>query len=451
MGSIGSSSPPHVVIFPYMAQGHTIPLLDLSKALAQRSLKVTIITTPANAPFILSKTSIHPTISLSIIPFPKVQELPEDVLKEMCNSDRTNPICVISDMFLPWTLDSCRRFDIPRIVCSGMGVLPTVLVRTVSSHVPCMSSLSCSEPINFPSVPFPLYKLDFPELVWRGNEKDPMLPIIAELGQADYGSWGHIVNSFEELEGDHVAAFESLNQKESKAWLVGPLLLHDRKPDLMSSGSQNGQKQYIKWLDQQLGMGSGNVIYVAFGSQSHMTDIQVEEIALGLEKAGQLFIWVVRSRTWIPPVGWEERVKDRGLVIRDWVDQRGILAHPAIGGFLTHCGWNSVLEGLSMGVPLLCWPMRAEQGLNARYMAMGLKAGLMVPQQRDVKDDPMTVEHNVTCDVVKELMQGDQGRKARERAQEFGRKARQAVEKGGSSDKKLDELIESLTLKTKQF
>ncbi|CAK7323688.1 unnamed protein product [Dovyalis caffra] len=147
----------------------------------------------------------------------------------------------------------------------------------------------------------------------------------------------------------------------------------------------------------------------------------MEEIALGLENAGQPFIWVVRSRTWIPPVGWEERVKDRGL------DQQ---------------------LGLSMGVPLLGWPMGTEQGLNARYVAMGLKAGLMVLQEQDkfdAKDDPMAVQHNVICDVVKELMQGDQGRKARERAQEFGIKARQAVEKGGSSDKKLDELIESLT------
>jgi hypothetical protein len=80
---------------------------------------------------------------------------------------------------------------------------------------------------------------------------------------------------------------------------------------------------------------------------------------------------------------------------------------------------------------------------------MGLKAGLMVLQERDAKDDPMTVQHNVICDSVKELIRGDQGKKARERAQELGRKARQAVEKGGSSDKKLDELIECLTLKTR--
>ncbi|KAJ6775354.1 GLYCOSYLTRANSFERASE [Salix purpurea] len=255
MASISTSSPPHVLIFPFMAQGHTLPLLDLSRALASRSTRVTIITTPANAPFILSKSSTHTAISLSIIPFPKVEELPEgcenvnhlpspdlfvpfinaakqlkqpfeDVLKELCDSDSTTPICVISDMFLPWTVDSCCLFDIPRIVFSGMGVLPSVLERIVSLHVPCISSLLHSEPINLPSVPFPLNNTDFPDFVWRGDDKHPILPIVSEIGQAEHNSWGYVVNSFEELEGDHVATFE--NQKGTKAWLVGPLLLHDQ-------------------------------------------------------------------------------------------------------------------------------------------------------------------------------------------------------------------------------
>ncbi|KAJ6737552.1 GLYCOSYLTRANSFERASE [Salix viminalis] len=352
------------------------------------------------------KSSTHTAISLSIIPFPKVEELPEgcenvnhlpspdlfvpfinaakqlkqpfeDVLKELCDSDSTTPICVISDMFLPWTVDSCSLFDTPRIVFSGMGVLPSVLERIVSLHVPCISSLLHSEPINFPSVPFPLNKTDFPDFVWRGDDKHPILPIVSEIRQAEHNSWGYVVNSFEQLEGDHVAAFE--NQKGTKAWLVGPLLLHDQsEKDSMNPGSKNvDQKQfspYIKWLDQKMeGVGPGTVIYVAFGSQSYMTDSQMEEIALalGLEMAGQPFT------------------------------------------------------------------------------AMGLEAGLMMVQERDANDDPMTVHHDVICDSVRELMRGDRGKKARERAQELGRKAKKAMEKGGSSGKKLDELIECLTLRQK--
>ncbi|KAL3579567.1 hypothetical protein D5086_021071 [Populus alba] len=215
----------------------------------------------------------------------------EDVLKEMCNSDSSTPICVPSDMFLPWTLDPSRMFNIPRIVCGGMGVLPVVIARSVSLHVPCLPSLSNSVPLNLASVPFPLHKNDSPASVRPGDDSNPMRAILAEPFQANYSSWPH-----------------------------------------------NDQKQsspHIKWLDHDMEeVGPGNVIYVAFGSQSYTTDVQKEEIALGLEKAGQPLIWVELKR-----------------------------------------------------------------------------------------------------------------KKARERAQQFGRKARQAAAKGGSSDEKLDQLIQRLVLR----
>jgi len=103
----------------------------------------------------------------------------EDVLKEMCNSDSSTPICVTSDVFLPWTLDSCRMFNIPRIVCGGMGVLPVVIARSVSLHVPCLPSLSNSEPINLASVPFPIHKNDSPGSVRPGDDNNPMRAILA--------------------------------------------------------------------------------------------------------------------------------------------------------------------------------------------------------------------------------------------------------------------------------
>ena len=94
----------------------------------------------------------------------------EDVLKEMCNSDSSTPICVTSDMFLPWTLDSCSVFNVPRIVCGGMGVLPVVIARSVSLHVPCLPRLSNSVPMNLASVPFPLHKNDSPASVRPGDD-----------------------------------------------------------------------------------------------------------------------------------------------------------------------------------------------------------------------------------------------------------------------------------------
>ncbi|KAK9282353.1 hypothetical protein L1049_005270 [Liquidambar formosana] len=474
----------HVVIFPFMAQGHTFPLIDLSKALAFRGLKVTIITTPSNASSLFPKISTYPQISLSIIPFPRVAELPEGcentanlpsmdlwvsfakatenlqqpfeaVLKDMSKAGCL-PICVISDFFLGWTLDTCRSFGIPRIVFHGMGVLPMLLSKTSFSHIPCIMASSYSDPIPFPEVkiPFTLNRTDFPDLPRWIDPTDPFSRAVWEAGEGDVNSWGVIVNSFEELEGDYVAGLESFYiTKGAKAWCVGPVLLYDQiqQETLVSDRSHNGNQSdpYIKWLDE-IGESGRLVMYVSFGTQAHISDAQMDEIAHGLEMAGEPFIWVIKSITWVPPDRWEERVKERGLIVKDWVEQRCILAHPAIGGFLRHCGWNSVLESLSNGVPLLAWPIGNDQPLNAKFVVDGLGAGVWVPQTSVGREEIVTVGCGLICDGVKELMGGLQGKKARETAQILRTKSRRAVEKGGSSDKKLDELIECLTRRQKE-
>ncbi|XP_008229441.1 PREDICTED: UDP-glycosyltransferase 90A1-like [Prunus mume] len=434
--------PPHAVIFPFMAQGHTIPLLDISKALSSRGLKVTVVTTLQNAPFISSKVSDCSSISISVVPFPSVPDLPrgcentaslpsmellvpfiaatknmkqpfESLLKEMVGNG-SRPICVISDFFLSWTLDTCRSFDIPRVVSHGMGLLPMVVLKTVSSMDVQREPTSVSgSVVELPDLSLP-FTLDRSDLQPRSNdpEDDPFSRMIWEVEEADRNSWGVIVNSFQELECEYVAALEALHKQ-------------------------------AKWLDEQ--DGSSAVIYASFGTQARLSGDQMDEIAYGLEMAGCRFIWAIRSGTWASDEGWERRVEGMGLVVCDWVDQRSILAHPKVAGFLSHCGWNSVLESLSMGVPLLAWPMGAEQPLNAQYVAIGLKAGLMVSQGQTT-----ALDRYVICDGIEELMGGEKGRRARERAGLFGTMARHAVEKGGSSDKKLDELIKCLIANKKK-
>ncbi|KAF7134537.1 hypothetical protein RHSIM_Rhsim08G0248200 [Rhododendron simsii] len=477
-----SAQPHHVVIFPTMAHGHTLPLLDLSKALCRRGLRVIIITTPLNVPDITSKVSKHPQISLRVLPFPRVPDLPEGcentaqlpspdlifpffratkmlkqpfegVLREMLETGCL-PVCVISDFLLEWTLDSCRLFGIPRFASHGMGVLPMAVLKAMHMQGPSsMGAMSNSDQVKFPqlNLPFAFVKGDFPDTIPKGDDEDSWNRFITEVYKADDSSAGFIVNSFEELEGEYLATLESFLENKANAWLVGPLLLVNNLVETSGIDLKNQSCPYIDWLDKQPVRNA--VIYVSFGTQSHVSDVQMDEIAMGLEMAGQPFVWVVRSKKWSPPEEWEERVKERGLVARDWVDQRSILAHPSTGGFLSHCGWNSVLESLSGGVPLLAWPMGAEQGLNARYVAEGMGAGILVQQERGrvlgMEGIEEAVRRDVICDGVKELMGGGRGRRVRERAQELGVMARQAVEKGGSSDRKLDELIASLTIEKK--
>ncbi|KAM7253940.1 hypothetical protein ACFE04_031622 [Oxalis oulophora] len=129
-----------------------------------------------------------------------------------------------------------------------------------------------------------------------------------------------------------------------------------------------------------------------------------------MEMAGQPFIWVVKFESWILPEVWSERISKKGLVIRDWVDQRRILSQPAIGGFFTHIGWNSILEGLSTGVPLLSWPINADQKINGKYAANGLGMGVL---------SMGPINQAAISRGVKMLMVEDEGEKAREKAQEL--------------------------------
>ncbi|XP_058113885.1 scopoletin glucosyltransferase-like [Magnolia sinica] len=474
---------PHVVIFPFMAQGHTIPLLDLSKTLSCKGLKVTIITTPSNYPFILQSTSNHPKIRAVELEFPIVQGLPkgcentdqlpsmdfylsflratkqlrrpfERLLREMSNG-RDLPICVISDFFLGWTLAACRGFDVPRLVFHGMGAFAMSVCKSVLVHSPQKHVSRDDESFSVPSLPLTtrLTLVDLPYMFANFNPTtDPLTQFAMEIGDLDLDSWGVIVNSFVEMEGDYVPALESFYRNGAKAWCVGPVLLYDEVEDTKQTRYDDGPNKYptakcIEWLDKRR-TSPCSVIYVSFGTQTHISNAQLDEVALGLEMSGHPFIWVARSITWSPPDGMEERIKERGLIIREWAPQRCILTHPATGGFLSHCGWNSTLESISAGVPILAWPMIAEQRLNAKFVVDEVEAGVKIAGCTSVEEGTV-IGRAVICKGVKELMGTDTGSRFREKAKELSLAARRAVHEGGSSNKRLDEMINLLINRSK--
>ncbi|CAI9777342.1 unnamed protein product [Fraxinus pennsylvanica] len=131
-------------------------------------------------------------------------------------------------------------------------------------------------------------------------------------------------------------------------------------------------------------------------------------------------------------------VRDRGMLVKEWVDQREILEHSSVQGFLSHCGWNSVLESICANVPILAWPMMAEQPLNAKMVVEEIGIGLRV----ETSDGFVSWEH--LKKMVKELMEGEMGKKVRKKVKEVGGAAAKAVAEGGSSWKALNELINEL-------
>ncbi|GMG99339.1 hypothetical protein Nepgr_001179 [Nepenthes gracilis] len=477
---MAAAAPVHVLLFPFMSKGHTIPLLHLTRVLLLRcpQANVTIFTTPGNKAFIFRSLSdlLNSGGGISIIdlPFPSsipgipsgvesTDQLPtislflsfataakllqphfEDALQNLLSKHHHHRPCtfLISDGFLHWTLQSASKFNIPRFVFYGMGGYALTLSTVVSQRGLLSGPESDDEPITVPDFPWiKLTRNDFEHPFNMRQPKGPHFDFVVEMGMASASSYGMVVNSFYELEHQFVDYWNA--KLLPRAWCVGPLCLAEKKP----KSEAHEKPTWLDWLDQKLAQGR-SVLYVAFGTQAEVSNEQLREIAIGLEKSEVDFLWAVSKRgeqqqTIID--GFEEKVvknEGRGLVVREWVEQRQILGHESVKGFLSHCGWNSVVESICAKVPILAWPMMAEQHLNARIVVEEIKVGVRVETWNG------SVRGFVRWEglekTVRELMEGETGKAVRKKVAEVGQMASNAMEEGGSSRHALDLLLHEL-------
>ncbi|KAL2528762.1 UDP-glycosyltransferase 83A1 [Forsythia ovata] len=189
---------------------------------------------------------------------------------------------------------------------------------------------------------------------------------------------------------------------------VGPLLSTNKSKTSAIGGSfWPEDTTCFSWLDEQP---IGSVIYVSFGSIAEFSQDQLNELALALELSGRPFLWVVRSNLANGsnvkyPNGFRERVSKRAKIV-EWAPQEKVLAHSSVACFLSHCGWNSTMEGLSMGVPFLCWPYFSDQFLNQNYICDVWKIGLRLnPDKNGLKS-----RHEIMTKI--EMLLSDYGIKA---------------------------------------
>ncbi|CAI9777337.1 unnamed protein product [Fraxinus pennsylvanica] len=450
----------HVLLFPFMSKGHTIPILHLASLLLHRGASVTLITTPANRPFISTALS-DTTVSIIDIPFPQnIEGIPHgvestDKLPDMSQWPRLVLAAklmkpsfekalaslprisfMVTDGFLGWTLESAQKFGVPRLVYYGMSNFSMALSFNAyqSKQLLIDSGSDNKKLFTIPCFPWIKFsKNDFdPAFVDPESKDKNHTEYILEQVQATGKSYGIIVNSFYELESVYADYWN--REIEPKAWCVGPLCLAAAP----QNKAENGQtRSWIQWLDRKQEEGKP-VLYVAFGSQADISREQIKQIKTGLEKSGVNFLWVVRSKQAEDDDGFEYQVRDRGMLVKEWVDQREILEHSSVQGFLSHCGWNSVIESICANVPILAWPMMAEQPLNAKMVVEEIGIALRV----ETSDGFVSWEH--LKKMVKELMEGERGKKVRKKVQEVGGAAAKAVEEGGASWKALNELINEL-------
>lgn len=357
------------------------------------------------------------------------------------------PVAIISDMFLGWTNKLATELNIRRLVFSPSGAKALSIIYYLWREMPKLQNVDDPAEVftlqKIPNAPkFPLWQIS---PIYRSYvEGDPVSEFIKEGFLADVGSWGLVVNSFSDLERvylDHLV--EEMGCE--RVWAVGPLL----PPDDDSSGpterggsSSVSVDDVLSWLDR---CHDRKVVYVCFGSQAVLTNQQMEELALGLDKSQVNFIWSVKGITkghvegiygTIPP-GFEDRVAGRGFIIRGWASQVSILSHRAVGAFLTHCGWNSVIEGLVSGVVMLAWPMRADQFANAELLVDELKVGIRVCEGAQTVPNSSELAKAVAESV-------GENRVMRERAMELSKAAFEAI-KGGGSAKDLGGLVKHVS------
>ncbi|KAA8545845.1 hypothetical protein F0562_020704 [Nyssa sinensis] len=435
----------HVFFFPLMAHGHMIPTLDMAKLFASRGVKPTIITTPLNAPF-FTKTidrnkNLGIEISLIVIKFPVVEAgLPEgcenadqlhsdelvvkflkatailqEPLKHVLQQGRPN--CLVADMLFPWATDVAAKFGIPRLVFHGTSFFALCAWESMRLYKPHNKVSSDSEPFIVPHLP---HEIKLTRMQVTPHER--------------------------EAYADHYRKVLG-----RKAWHIGPVSLCNKEvEDKAQRGKETSidEHQCLKWLDSKE---PNSVLYVCFGSIANLTAAQLYEMAVGLEASGQQFIWVVRkgeneeeNENWLPE-GYEERMKGKGLIIRGWAPQVLILDHEAVGGFVTHCGWNSTLEGVSAGVVMVTWPVFAEQFYNEKLVTEILRIGIGVGAQENTTRVASGIKREAIEKAVKRIMVGEEAEEMRSRARAFKDAAKKAVEEGGSSYSDLNALIEELS------
>ncbi|CAN6249688.1 unnamed protein product [Urochloa humidicola] len=268
---------------------------------------------------------------------------------------------------------------------------------------------------------------------------------------------GLLANSCRALEGEFIDFFaqQMAAAGGKKVFAIGPLnpmLDASAAPPKQSSSKKTNQHGCLDWLDKQP---LASVLYVSFGSMSSLRVEQITELAAALRRSNQRFIWVLRdadrgnifadheeSRHAKLLAEFTKQVDERGLVITGWAPQLEILAHPATAAFMSHCGWNSTMESMSHGKPILAWPMHSDQPWDAVLVCEYLKSGFLVrPCEKHAEVIPAATIHQV----IERMMASDEGRAVQQRAKEVGEAVRASAAAGGSSRKDFEDLIAHIT------
>ncbi|XP_057847708.2 anthocyanidin 3-O-glucosyltransferase 4 [Cryptomeria japonica] len=351
------------------------------------------------------------------------------------------------DVLLGWNMELAQKQDIVKVAFDTYGAFALTLLRfawlSYSHNAVKEEDDSVVLSLGLPT-PLRLHKHEIHSVMFQA------LPMkrIGRIHSTIQG-WGMLVNTFEGLEPEYLQHLRNLTGK--KVWSTGPVLLSAFFEGAVRVSTQGkmadiSEDKLLQWLDSQ---SSCSVAYILFGSQTFLTEEQSKALAGGLEASEQPFIWAIKvspevkhtqsdlAHTYLPE-GFQERTKNRGLLIWGWVPQLVILSHPSIGAFISHCGWNSMLESVTLGVPLITWPMIVDQHFNSK-LAVESGIGIQVCEHIDGIPDKERVKEGVTL-----VLSKDKGKQMKRQAEKLKDMARKAVACGGSSNANLQDFVTAI-------
>ncbi|KAL6629621.1 hypothetical protein ACP70R_029386 [Stipagrostis hirtigluma subsp. patula] len=460
---------PRVVLLASPGAGHLIPMAQLARRLvAHHGLAATLVTfTDLSSPdahhAVLSSLR-DADVATATLPAVPLDDLPADarietVLYELIRRSVAHlrallrdvssiaPLAaLVPDFFCSVALPLAAELGVPGYIFFPSNLTPLALMRRaveINDGAAAGEYRGLPNPLQLPGG-VSLRQEDFAD-----GFRDSSHPVYAHLideGRRYRTAAGFLLNTFYEMEP---ASVEELKQAAEQsafppAYTVGPFV--------RSSSDEAGSSPCLEWLDRQP---PASVVYVSFGSAGALSVKQTAELAAGLEATGYRFLWVVRMPNqdghhvddvgttrrdednplaWLPE-GFLERTTSRGLAVASWVPQVRVLSHPATAVFVSHCGWNSTLESVAAGVPMVAWPLYAEQRMNAVVLSENVGVALRLREGADG-----LIAREEIAAAVRELMEGEKGRAMHRRAGDLQQAVARTWAPEGSSRRAMEEV-----------
>ncbi|KAI4378760.1 hypothetical protein MLD38_016195 [Melastoma candidum] len=440
----------HVLVVPYPSQGHINPMLQFSKRLSSKGLSPTLATTS----FISSAMNLPSTtgpVRLSSISdgfdlggFPSAPSIGAYLSSLHHSGSRTlagllaefreagDPVdCVVYDAFLPWVLDVAKVHGIPGAAFFTQACAVNYIYYLV--HHGKMRLPLGDTPVRIPGLP-PLELRDMPSFICVSGSYPAYFELVLHQFEGIERADWVLVNTFYELEAEVVDEMS----KDCPVLTIGPTI-----PSVYLDKRVTDDKEYglnlfeldpsdcIGWLQTKP---PRSTVYVSFGSMAALNEAQMAEIAWGVKSTGFNFLWAVRTseERKLPAKFKEEELGDTGLIV-NWSPQMEILSDAAVGCFFTHSGWNSTIEALSVGVPMVGMPQWTDQPTDAKLVEDVWRVGLRVLVG---EDGIVTREEIRRC-----IMQVMGNEEMRTNAAKWKELAVASVSPGGSSDRNIDLLV----------